>query len=95
MTLPLDKTHLDDTARDLENSDAALIQRVKNDGNRRAEAPEDPDDDPHGEATHAKNGTREEKWEWDQNEHDKSLVGIKKSSELNLEWGGETADQGD
>ena len=77
MTLPLNQVHLDNTARDLGKGCAAFVQRVQYDGNRRTEAPDDTDDHPRGEPTHAKNGTREEERKWDQNEHDNSLVGIK------------------
>jgi hypothetical protein len=68
IVLLLNQVHLDDTARDLGKGKAALPQRVQHDGNRGTEAPDDPDDDPYGKSTHAKDGTREEEWEWDQDE---------------------------
>src|SRR6267142_1503135 len=77
MTLLLNQVHLDDTARNLEKGTAAFPQRVYHDGNRRTEAPNNPDDDPCGKPTHAKDGTRKEEWERDQNEQNKSLNGIK------------------
>lgn len=73
----LNQIHLDDTARNQEKCTAAFPQRVQHDGNRRTEAPNNPDDDPRGEPTHAKDGTREEEWERDQNKQNKSLDGIK------------------
>ena len=76
MTLLLNRVHLDNTAPNLGKGSAALPQRVQHNGNRRTEAPEDPDDDPGGKPTHAKDGTREEEWKRDQNEQNKSLVGI-------------------
>jgi len=66
------KDVLDDTARDLGNGDATLIQRVQHHSDRGTEAPDDPDDDPCGKSAHAKDGTREEERERYQNEHDKS-----------------------
>jgi hypothetical protein len=73
MTVLLNRVHLDDTARNLEKGGAAFPQRVQHDGNRRTEAPNNPDDDPCGEPTHTKDGTREEERERDQNEQNESL----------------------
>jgi hypothetical protein len=75
-------THLNNTAQDLCKGIAALPQRVQDHGNRRTEAPDDPDDDPCGEPTDAKNGTRKEEREWYQNKHDESLVAIKSSESV-------------
>lgn len=79
--------HFNDTARDLSNGNAALPQWVQDDGKRRTEAPNDPDDHPCSEPTHTINGTCEEEREGDQNKHDKSLTDIK-SSESVPERGG-------
>ena len=76
------KAHFNDTARDLSNGNAALPQWVQDNGKRRTEAPEDPDDDPCCESMHAINGTCEEEWERDQNKHDNSLAGIKSSESV-------------
>jgi len=89
------KAHLNDTARDLGKGHAALIQRVQDDDKRRTEAPDDTDDDPCGEPTHAVNGTREEERERDQNEHDNRLVGIKSSGSVSERERKKIADQGD
>jgi hypothetical protein len=85
------KAHFNDTARDLRNGSAALPQWVQDDGKRRTEAPEDPDDDPCCESTHAINGACEEERKRDQNKHDNSLAGIK-SSESVPEREGEITD---
>ena len=65
MTWAHKNTHLSDTAQDLGKGDAALPQRIQDDGERRTEAPDDPDDDPCCESTDAENGTRKEEREWD------------------------------
>jgi hypothetical protein len=82
MTWEPKKAHFNDTARDLSNGNAALKQWVQDDGKCRTEAPEDPDDDPCCESTHAINGTCEEERERDQNKHDNSLAGIKLSESV-------------
>ena len=79
---PKKKAHFSDTTRDLSNGNAALPQWVQDDGKRRTEAPEDPDDDPCCESMHAINGTCEEERERDQNKHDNSLAGIKSSGSV-------------
>lgn len=63
----IQKAHFNYTARNLRNGNAALPQRVQDDSKRRTEAPDDPDDDPCSESTHAINGTCEEERERDQN----------------------------
>lgn len=82
MTWEPEKAYFSDTARDLNDGNAALPQWVQNDGKRRTEAPEDPNDDPCCESTHAINGTCEEERERDQNKHDNSLAGIKSSESV-------------
>jgi hypothetical protein len=86
------KAHFSDTARDLTNGNATLPQWVQDDGKRRTEAPENPDDDPCCESTHAINGTCEEERERDQNKQDNSLAGIKSSESVPER--GEITDQG-
>jgi hypothetical protein len=76
------KAHFNYTARDMNNGNTALPQWVKDDGKRRTEAPDDPDDDPCCESTHAINSTCEEERERDQNKHDNSLAGIKSSESV-------------
>lgn len=76
------KAHFSDPAPNLKNGNTALPQWVQDDGKRRTEAPEDPDDDPCCESTHAINGTCEEERERDQNKHDNSLGGIKSSESV-------------
>jgi hypothetical protein len=82
MTWEPERAHFNDTARDLSNGNAALPQWVQDDGKRRTEAPEYPNDDPCCESTHAINGTCEEERKRDQNKHDNSLAGIKSSESV-------------
>jgi len=77
----LGKDILNHSPRYLSKSGTTLPQRIQHDSKSRTEAPDNSDDDPCTEPTHAENGAREEERERDQQEHNKRQGELRPRSE--------------